>query len=91
MSKKNRHPDKREENAVTEPNEVSVTAESDHWAPEEDPEGPTREEIAVRAYQCWQERECSDGTAEDDWYRAEQELRRAKTRAQSKAQSASGS
>jgi hypothetical protein len=40
-----------------------------------DEEGPTREEIAARAYRCWQERGCPEGSAEEDWCRAEEELR----------------
>ncbi|HEX7360414.1 MAG TPA: DUF2934 domain-containing protein [Bryobacteraceae bacterium] len=36
---------------------------------------PTHKEIAERAYQCWNERGCPDGTPEVDWSRAEQELR----------------
>jgi hypothetical protein len=38
--------------------------------------GPTNEEIAARAYQCWHERGCPHGTPEEDWQRAEEELRR---------------
>jgi len=37
--------------------------------------GPTSEEIAARAYQCWRERGCPHGTPEEDWQRAEEELR----------------
>ncbi len=37
--------------------------------------GPTHEEIAARAYHCWQERGGAQGASEQDWYRAEQELR----------------
>jgi hypothetical protein len=33
------------------------------------------DEIAARAYNCWRERGCPEGSAEVDWYRAEQELR----------------
>jgi hypothetical protein len=32
-------------------------------------------EIAARAYDCWRERGCPDGSAEEDWRRAEEELR----------------
>jgi hypothetical protein len=38
--------------------------------------GPTNDEIKARAYQCWHERGCPHGTPEEDWHRAEQELRR---------------
>ncbi len=37
-------------------------------------DGPQVEEIRVRAYQLWLDRGCPDGTAEDDWYQAEQEV-----------------
>ena len=37
--------------------------------------GPTSDEIAARAYQCWHERGCPHGTPEEDWRRAEEELR----------------
>jgi hypothetical protein len=36
---------------------------------------PTREEIEERAYQCWYDRGCPDGSPEVDWSRAERELR----------------
>jgi len=36
---------------------------------------PTHEEIAQRAYQVWEHRGRRDGHAEDDWIRAEFELR----------------
>ena len=35
-----------------------------------------REEIARLAYTLWQERGCPDGSPDDDWNRAEQQLRR---------------
>jgi hypothetical protein len=35
----------------------------------------SREEIAARAYERYVERGRVDGSAEDDWLRAEQELR----------------
>jgi monoterpene epsilon-lactone hydrolase len=35
----------------------------------------SHEEIARRAYQLWEERGRPDGSHEEDWYRAEQELR----------------
>jgi hypothetical protein len=31
-------------------------------------------EIAGRAYQCWHERGCPEGSPEEDWHRAEREL-----------------
>lgn len=35
---------------------------------------PTQEEIAVRAYVLWQQRGCPEGTPEEDWLKAEQQL-----------------
>ena len=35
---------------------------------------PTYEEIAFRAYVLWEARGRPEGSAEDDWFRAEQEL-----------------
>lgn len=34
----------------------------------------THDDIAGRAYQCWLERGCPEGSPEVDWYRAEQLL-----------------
>lgn len=34
-----------------------------------------REAIAQRAYELWQQRGCPQGTAENDWYEAEAQLR----------------
>jgi hypothetical protein len=36
---------------------------------------PTADEIAARAHQCWLERGCPVGSPEEDWNRAERELR----------------
>ena len=38
--------------------------------------GPTREAIAERAYQLWEERGKPHGSPEEDWHRAEDQLRR---------------
>jgi DUF2934 family protein len=35
---------------------------------------PTHEQIAERAFQLWNARGCPDGSAEQDWLRAEAEL-----------------
>jgi hypothetical protein len=35
----------------------------------------SREEIAARAYRCWLERGSPEGSPEEDWQRAEEELR----------------
>jgi hypothetical protein len=37
---------------------------------------PPREEIARLAYLLWLDRGCQHGSAEEDWLRAEQQLRR---------------
>jgi hypothetical protein len=37
--------------------------------------GHSHEEIARRAYQLWEERGKPHGSHEEDWYRAEHELR----------------
>ena len=41
--------------------------------------GPSYEEIASLAYSYWEARGCQGGSAEEDWLRAEQELRAART------------
>jgi len=38
-------------------------------------ENPSREEIATRAYLLWEARGCPSGSPEEDWFRAEQEIR----------------
>jgi hypothetical protein len=40
----------------------------------EPPEIPNYEQIASLAYQLWQERGCPEGSPDEDWLRAEQEL-----------------
>lgn len=35
----------------------------------------TEQEIAARAYQLWQDRGCPDGSPEEDWLRAIEDLR----------------
>jgi hypothetical protein len=35
----------------------------------------TEQQIAELAYSYWEARGCPDGSAEEDWYRAEQDLR----------------
>ncbi len=35
---------------------------------------PTHEQIAVLAYEHWQQRGCPDSCPEEDWLQAEQEL-----------------
>jgi hypothetical protein len=40
---------------------------------------PRAQTIEVRAYELWQERGSPDGSPEEDWYRAEHELRAAES------------
>ncbi len=40
---------------------------------------PTHEEIAAVAFEYWIARGCQGGSADEDWLRAEQELRRARS------------
>jgi hypothetical protein len=37
---------------------------------------PEPEEIARLAYHYWKQRGCPDGTPEEDWFRAEEEIER---------------
>jgi len=37
------------------------------------------EQISLRAYQLWQERGCPVGSDQEDWFRAEEELKERKT------------
>lgn len=54
-------------------------------------DAPTHEEIAARAYEHWQKRGGVPGDAEDDWWQAEQELRKERKRVGAKKQSAAAS
>lgn len=36
---------------------------------------PTHEDIALLAYALWQERGCPEGSSDEDWFNAEQELK----------------
>ena len=38
-------------------------------------DGPEIQEIRERAYELWCERGCPEGSADEDWHRAESELR----------------
>ncbi len=51
-------------------------------------EALTRDEIAARAHRCWHERGCPEGSPEEDWHRAEQELRAERQNLRSKTTSA---
>jgi len=35
---------------------------------------PAHEQTALLAYALWQQRGCPEGSSEEDWFRAEQEL-----------------
>ena len=39
-----------------------------------------REDVAAHAYRCWHERGCPEGSPEVDWHRAEEELRKRRSR-----------
>jgi hypothetical protein len=41
------------------------------------PDGPQESEIAIAAYYLWVNRGCPVGSDEDDWFRAEAELKNA--------------
>lgn len=42
---------------------------------ENESSGPSYDEIAARAYYCWLERGCPEGSPQVDWELAEEELR----------------
>ena len=68
---------------VAAANEVSTTAARTNLTAINEPKSertntfatPTAEEIRRRAYELWEQRGCEHGKAEDDWYRAEDEVR----------------
>ena len=43
------------------------------------------EEVAMLAYSYWEARGGGDGSAEEDWYRAEDELRQRRTQPQTRS------
>lgn len=45
---------------------------------EEIPKSEIEQEIAALAHKLWEERGCPEGTPEEDWFRAEQELAKSK-------------
>lgn len=59
--------------------------EVDNFGSEADP-FPNHDEIAERAFQLWQARGCPEGSAQQDWVKAEAELQ-AEAAARSTAQS----
>lgn len=42
----------------------------------------SHDEVARVAYALWEARGCGDGSAEQDWFQAEQQLREPKTQAE---------
>lgn len=54
----------------TSPDEYSSSASSGTGS-----SNLSHDEIASQAYRCWHERGCPTGSPEEDWHRAEQELR----------------
>ena len=53
-------------------------------------ESPSHDEIAVLAYSYWEARGCQGGSPEQDWFRAERELRSQRTRNPARAAAAGG-
>ena len=49
---------------------------------------PTHSEISERAYCCWHQRGCPEGSPEEDWHRAERELREERQKGKSAAATA---
>ncbi len=66
----NRLPSQADAPAAVESAQTAVAA-----AVAPDPCEPTHEEIARLAYSYWESRGCQGGCPEEDWTRAEQELR----------------
>ena len=71
VTRKHRNP------AVTEKSENVSTARSPRQQPM--PPTPTFDEIAQLAYSYWEARGYQGGSSEEDWLRAEQELRAGQT------------
>jgi len=55
-----------------------------------EPERVNEIEIAARAYEIWQSRGCPSGSAEEDWFQAERELKTQQTKSSSAAGALSG-
>jgi len=56
---------------ATQPVQYGVTVEQSEFEVRE----PNHDDIAALAYALWQERGCPIGSPEDDWFRAETELK----------------
>jgi Protein of unknown function (DUF2934) len=55
--------------------QTARTEESDTAGPAYGDPTLAHHEVAARAYECWHERGCPEGSPEEDWDRAERELR----------------
>jgi hypothetical protein len=62
------------EPGAADPPETSAVPEGSYYREVFDP-AQHHEEIARLAYALWEERGCTDGAHEEDWFRAEQQLR----------------
>ena len=62
------------------PNGPAVAQFESNGQPESQENGrtasPTDEDVARLAYSFWEERGCREGSPDEDWFRAEQELSR---------------
>ena len=76
MSTRGKRPTQRTKSQQPVPAEVSAPPISVAEAGEgSDAPEPRRQEIARLAYSYWEARGCEGGSAEEDWLRAERELR----------------
>jgi hypothetical protein len=65
---------------AVEPDSIAKSPdESARFEPEK------QQEVAALAYEFWQARGCSDGSPEEDWFRAERELQGRRERCQKAA------
>ena len=53
----------------------SISESCDEFARIVVPEPENQQEVAALAYEFWQARGCPDGSPEEDWFRAERELK----------------
>ena len=65
--------------AKPQKNQLQSTAAQAGITEEECPQGPSirpaaEEAIAKRAYELWLQRGCPEGSPEEDWYKAQEEL-----------------
>jgi len=57
-----------------DPTQIAALELIDENQPSADIAAPSYNQIAVLAYAYWQERGCTEGTDQENWLRAEQEL-----------------